>query len=183
VRSCFEVFIVRNSMVCPEFNFDVWFVIYRFFNMKSYTHVITSGKVHELHAEGKKPTRTTYAAATSCVFVPEVTHRSARLRSISVRPHARQQEMGHDSRLQGHDHPNAWNSGLQISIPILWSQCRHPKAALRKLLTTMLIRLVKILQFLILVAGESKITRKYTIPHVFICIHLVQSFHSCSTNQ
>jgi hypothetical protein len=30
VRSCFEVFIVRNPMVQSKFNFDVWFVIYRF---------------------------------------------------------------------------------------------------------------------------------------------------------
>jgi hypothetical protein len=30
VGSCFEVFIVKNLMVRSEFNFDVWFVIYRF---------------------------------------------------------------------------------------------------------------------------------------------------------
>jgi hypothetical protein len=31
VGSCFEVFIVRNSMVQLEFNFDTRFMIYRFF--------------------------------------------------------------------------------------------------------------------------------------------------------
>jgi hypothetical protein len=31
VRSCFEVFIVKNSMVKSKFNFDTRFVIYRFF--------------------------------------------------------------------------------------------------------------------------------------------------------
>jgi hypothetical protein len=32
VGSCFEVFIVKNPMMQSEFNFDVWFVIYRFFS-------------------------------------------------------------------------------------------------------------------------------------------------------
>jgi hypothetical protein len=60
VRSCFEVFIVKNPIVPSEFNFDVEFVIYSFFNFKFYAHGITNGEVHKLHAKNKKLTRTTY---------------------------------------------------------------------------------------------------------------------------
>jgi hypothetical protein len=46
-------------MVRSDFNFDVRLVIYRFFSFKSCTHVITNGKVHELHAKKERPTQTT----------------------------------------------------------------------------------------------------------------------------
>jgi hypothetical protein len=65
VRSCFQVFIVRNPMVRSDFTSDVWFVIYRFFSLKSYTHVITNEKVltsslmrkWNTHAEKEGPTQ------------------------------------------------------------------------------------------------------------------------------
>jgi hypothetical protein len=34
VRSCFKVFIVRNPMMQSEFNFDIYFLIYKFFKLQ-----------------------------------------------------------------------------------------------------------------------------------------------------
>jgi hypothetical protein len=43
VGSCFEEFIVRNTMVQSEFNFDTWFSRYDFFYFKRhYIHALMS---------------------------------------------------------------------------------------------------------------------------------------------
>ena len=42
VRSCFEGFIARNTMVQSDFNLDTWFSSYDFFTSKSIIYVLMS---------------------------------------------------------------------------------------------------------------------------------------------